>query len=72
MPGAEIVRDNGRARIFERQKYKTKNNNYCWSHGYHVGADHTRSTFTKKKEGLNPAATKYNIMGGDMWGVELL
>jgi hypothetical protein len=50
--------------------YKTKNDNYCWSHGYHVGMQHTSSTYTECKEGHNPAATKTNIMGGDTWGSE--
>jgi hypothetical protein len=73
VPGkANIVCGNGRVHTFERQKYKTKNNNYCWSHGYQVGADHKSSTCTKKKEGHNTEATKDNIMGGDTWGVELL
>jgi hypothetical protein len=52
--------------------YKTKNNNYCWSHGYQVGLQHTSATFTDRKAGHSPAATKYNIMGGDTWGSEFL
>jgi hypothetical protein len=54
------------------KKYKTKNTNYCWSHGYQADADQTSSTCTKRKEGENPASIKGNIMGGDVWGVEIL
>jgi hypothetical protein len=55
-----------------RPLYKTKNNNYCWSHGYQVGLQHTSATCTDRKVGHNPAATKSNIMGGDTWGSEFL
>jgi hypothetical protein len=73
VPGTvTVVRDNARAYTFECQKYKTKNNNYCWSYGYQIGAGCTSSTYKKRKEGHNPAATKENIIGGDTWGVEIL
>jgi hypothetical protein len=45
--------------------YKTKNNNYCRSHSYQVGSQHTNATCTERRAGHNPAATKSNIMGGD-------
>ncbi len=39
---------------------------YCWSHGHHpVGAKHTSSTCTKKKEGHNNDVTTRNHQGGD-------
>jgi hypothetical protein len=55
-----------------RPLYKTKSNNYCWSHSYQVGLQHTSATCTDRKTGHNPAATKSNIMGGDTWGSEFL
>jgi hypothetical protein len=75
-----VIRGNGRQRRSGtndkgggvRPLYKTKNNNYCWSHGYQVGVQHTIATCTDRKVGHNPAATKSNIMGGDTWGSELL
>jgi hypothetical protein len=32
------------AAIYIRKLYNTKNENYCWSHGYQVGLAHTRSS----------------------------
>jgi hypothetical protein len=55
-----------------RPLYKTKNNYYCWSHGYQVGLQHTSATCTDHKVGDQPAATKYNITGGDTWGSDFL
>jgi hypothetical protein len=73
VPGAaNVVCGSGRARTFDCQKYKTKNNNYFCPHGYQICADHTISTCITRKEGHNPAATKENIMGGDTWVVELI
>jgi hypothetical protein len=77
---ATVVRDNGRQRRSGTNDqgggghplYKTKKNNYCWSHGYQVGFQHTSATCTDLKAGHNPAATKSNIMGGDTWGSEFL
>jgi hypothetical protein len=77
---ATVVRGNGRQRRSGtndqggggRPLYKTNNNNYCWSHGYQVGLQHTSATCTTRKAGHNPAATKTDIMGGDTWGSELL
>jgi hypothetical protein len=75
-----VVRGNGRQRRSGNNEqvsgthplYKTKNNNYCWSHGYQVGLQHTSATCIERKAGHNPAATKSNIMGGDTWGSEFL
>jgi hypothetical protein len=75
-----VVRGNGRQRRSGtndqggggRTLYKTKNNKYCWSHGYQVGLKHTSATCTDRKAGHNPAATKSNIMGGDTWVSEFL
>jgi hypothetical protein len=77
---ATVVRGVGRQRRSgnndqlngSRPLYKTKNNNYCWSHGYQVGLQHTSATCTERKVGHNPAASKSNIMGGDTWGSEFL
>jgi hypothetical protein len=77
---ATVVRGNGRQRRSgnneqvsgSRPLYKTKNNNYCWSHGYQVGLQHTSATCTERKAGHNPAATTSNIMGGNTWGSEFL
>jgi hypothetical protein len=57
---------------YVRKSYKTKNDNYCWSHGYQVGLDHTRANFTKKAPCHKDGSTKKNIMGGDTWGSEFL
>jgi hypothetical protein len=57
---------------YVRKSYKTKNDNYCWSHGYHVGLDHTSTSFSKKSPGHKDTATKDNIMEGDTWGSEFL
>jgi hypothetical protein len=56
---------------YVRKSYKTKDDNYCWSHGYQVGLDHTSSNCTKKAPGHKDAAIKDNIMGGDTWRSEL-
>jgi hypothetical protein len=50
---------------YVRKSYKTKNDNYCWSHGYQVGLAHTSSNCTKKALCHKDKATKDNIMGGD-------
>jgi hypothetical protein len=57
---------------YVRKSYKTKNYNYCCSHGYQVGLAHTSANFTKKAPGHKGAATKDNIMGGDTWGSKFL
>jgi hypothetical protein len=47
------------------KSYKTKNDNYFWSHGYQVGLAHTCANFTNKAPCHIHAANKENIMGGD-------
>jgi hypothetical protein len=47
------------------KSYKTKNDDYCWSHCYQVGLTHTNANCTKKASGHKDVATKNNIMGGD-------
>jgi hypothetical protein len=54
------------------KSYKTNNDNYCWSHGYQVGLNHTSSNCTKKAPGHKDNTIKTNIMGGDTWGREFL
>jgi hypothetical protein len=56
---------------YVRKSYKTKKDNYCWSHGYQVGLNHTSANCTKKAPGHKDNATKTNIMGGDTSGSEL-
>jgi hypothetical protein len=50
------------------KSYRTNNDNYCWSHGYQVGLNHTSANCTKKAPGQKDNAIKSNIMGGDTWG----
>jgi hypothetical protein len=57
---------------YVRKSYKTNNDNYCWSHGYQVGLNHTSANCTKKAPGHKDNAIKSNIMGGDTWGSEFL
>jgi hypothetical protein len=47
------------------KSYKTKNDNYFWSHGYQVGLAHISANCTKKAPGHKDIATKDNIMGVD-------
>jgi hypothetical protein len=62
----------GLTNAYVRKSYKTKNENYCWSHGYQVGLNNTSANFTKKYPGQKDNTTKTNIMGGDTWGSEFL
>jgi hypothetical protein len=62
----------GTSNAYVRKSYKTKNDNYCWSHGYQVGLTHTSENCTKKAPGHKDGATKNNIMGGDTWGSEFI
>jgi hypothetical protein len=57
---------------YVRKSYKTNNDNYCWSHGYQVGLNHTSANCTKKAPGHKDNTIKTNIMGGDTWGREFL
>jgi hypothetical protein len=54
---------NGTARVHPA----TNNENYCWSHGYQIHADHTSMTCTRRAEGHQELATKANNMGGRQW-----
>jgi hypothetical protein len=48
----------------------TKNDSYCWSHGYQVAKSHTSAMCNIKKSGHKDAANKNNPMGGVQWGKE--
>jgi hypothetical protein len=58
----------GKSNSYVRKSYETKNDNYCWSHGYQVGLAHTSANCTKKAPRHKDGATKKNTMGGDTWG----
>jgi hypothetical protein len=60
------------AAVYVRKFCKTKNDNYCWSHGYQVGLEHTSANCTKKTPGHKDATNKDNIRGGETWGSEFL
>jgi hypothetical protein len=62
----------GTPTAYVRKSYKTNNDNYCWSHGYQVGLNHTSVNCTEKAPGHKDNAIKTNIMGGDTWGREFL
>jgi hypothetical protein len=62
----------GPTNAYIRKSYKTKNDNYCWSHDYQVGLNYTSANCTKKAPGQKDNATKSNIMGGDTWGSKFL
>jgi hypothetical protein len=38
----------GQSKAYVRKSYKTKNDSYCWSHGYQLGLPHTSANCTKK------------------------
>jgi hypothetical protein len=62
---ARPISASGPTNAYVKKSYKTKNDNYCWSHGYQVGFNHTSANCTKKSPGHKDNATKSNIMGGD-------
>jgi hypothetical protein len=62
----------GPTNAYVRKSYTTKNDNYCWSHGYQVGLNHTSANCTKKAPVHKDNTTKSNIMGGDTWGSKFL
>jgi hypothetical protein len=62
----------GPTNAYVRKSYKINNENYCWSHGYQIGLNHTSAHCTKKAPGQKYNATKANIVGGDTWGSEFL
>jgi hypothetical protein len=55
-----------------KKPYKTKNDNYCWSHWYQVGKTHTSVTCDRRADGHKETAMKNNIMAGSTFGVELI
>jgi hypothetical protein len=52
----------------QRPTRTTKNDSYCWSHGYQVAKSHTSATCNVGKTGHEEAATKIDTMGGVQWG----
>jgi hypothetical protein len=58
----------GTPTAYVRKSYKNNNDNYCWSHGYQVGLNHTSDNCTKKATGHKNNTIKTNIMGGNTWG----
>jgi hypothetical protein len=46
----------------------TPNTNYCWSHGFRVGKDHTSTTCKFPKEGHKKEATITSMLGGSTAG----
>jgi hypothetical protein len=40
---------------------------YCWSYGYKVKVGHNSSTYSLRKTGHQPGATRANIMGGSTY-----
>jgi hypothetical protein len=51
-----------------RPLFITSNDNYCWSHGYQVGKQHTSESCTKPREGHQRSAMLANTMGGSTYG----
>jgi hypothetical protein len=51
-----------------RVRPATNNENYCWSHGYQIHADHNSMNCTRRAQGHQELATKTNNMGGRQWG----
>ena len=43
--------------------------NYCWTHGFKVGKNHTSQTCRNPKEGHQREATSTNMMGGSTMGI---
>jgi hypothetical protein len=48
----------GTTTAYVRKSYKTNNDNYCWSHGYQVGLNHTSANCTKKAPGTRIMQSK--------------
>jgi hypothetical protein len=73
--GSQSTRGTGAPRTgtsaARRPLFVTSNNNYCWSHGYQVGKDHTSETCTKPREGHQRSATLANTLGGSTYGKPL-
>ena len=47
---------------------RIENQNYCWTHGYRVGKNHTSATCQNPAPGHQKDATRDNIMGGSTRG----
>ena len=58
------------ASVATEAKYTPKkdNGNYCWTHGFVVGKDHTSETCTHRAPGHKKEATRENTMGGSTAG----
>jgi predicted RNase H-like nuclease (RuvC/YqgF family) len=54
----------------KRPTRTTKNDSYCWSHGYQVAKSHTSATCNVRKTGHQETVTKVDTMGGVQWGKE--
>jgi small-conductance mechanosensitive channel len=54
----------------QRPAKTTKNDSYCWSHGYQVAKWHTSATCNVRKNRHQEAVTKVDTMGGVQWGKE--
>lgn len=50
--------------------HRTPNTNYCWTHGYKVGRNHTSATCMHPNEGHMPYATSNDTKGGSTLGKE--
>ena len=48
----------------QRRQTRRDNGNYCWTHGYRVGNNHTSATCQNKAPGHQNNATRANTMGG--------
>jgi prolyl-tRNA synthetase len=54
----------------QRPARTTKNDIYCWPHGYQVGKSHNSASCQVRKTGHQEAATKTDNMGGVKWDKE--
>jgi Tfp pilus assembly major pilin PilA len=54
----------------QRPAKTTKNDSYCWYHGYQVARSHNSATCNVRKNGHQEDATKIDTMGGVQWGKE--
>jgi hypothetical protein len=51
---------------------KYYNENYCWTHGWHIHQDHTSQTCRAPKDGHKTCATRTNTMNGSQRHKELV
>ena len=63
---ADLKRENEQLRQRQPRRPRTRrdNGNYCWTHGYRVGNQHTSATCQNKAPGHQDNATRANTMGG--------